>query len=233
MFKIGDLFVSKSAYDTYFVTKVFNDPVTLEVFYTLKEHLSGFCVDISERLIAADYQFININAQFSPKPGSGFTLNIINVQFDLLNYLFTVTNNLNVTTTMDPKTFVDNYEEMQILPINNGFTQFAPSQPHHIPIFNSKYKVGDNVPVDINGVPLILEIIDVLSLYNEYAVRAFSHESRPVFAFKLPTSFLDSLAPVSSRPFHISTGHKCEDNWAQYHGFTESYEYCKICDKRK
>ncbi len=52
--------------------------------------------------------------------------------------------------------------------------------------------------------------------------------------FQIPDHLTGKLLRQLPEGAQVNVGdHRCEDNWTEYHGFTETYEYCKICDKRK
>ena len=44
--------------------------------------------------------------------------------------------------------------------------------------------------------------------------------------FRIPTTNESIFKPVLSKPENL-----CYHEWVEYHGFTESYKYCKKCDK--
>ena len=81
-------------------------------------------------------------------------------------------------------------------------------------------------------------LLDFIFAYNNPQVATKPiHVTMNTF---LPSSSNFQLPDLTGKFYRLSEdakvnadGHSCENNWTMYHGFTETYEYCKICDKRK
>lgn len=94
-----------------------------------------------------------------------------------------------------------------------------------------KFKTGDKFITNIeNDSPKIGMILDVI--YNpmnkdyEYLVKWDHFKEECVYSSKI-CDLMWELIPSEKNEF------KCEHNWKNYVGFTESFTYCIKCDEKR
>jgi len=115
-----------------------------------------------------------------------------------------------------------------------------------------KFKVGDKVEVINNNLlnhgrtgiikelyidcMYILEFDGFCSRYNEDDLILVASSQNVTNKVKGSSIYLDKITlstTIREDDRVVNNNSKCSHDWKIYHGFTESYEYCNLCDKKR
>ena len=115
-----------------------------------------------------------------------------------------------------------------------------------------KFKVGDKVEITNNNLVnygrkgiikelyidcmYILEFDGFCIRYNEDDLILVASSQNVTNNVKYSSIYLDKIilpTTIREEDSVVKNNSKCSHNWKIYHGFTESYEYCNLCDEKR
>ena len=116
-----------------------------------------------------------------------------------------------------------------------------------------KFKVGDKVKViqknnsQYGKIGIIKDVLSEICIYEvnfkyhdihyyESDLILVASSQNVTNKIKGSSIYLDKITlptTIREEDIVVKNNSKCSHNWKIYHGFTESYEYCNLCDEKR